>query len=379
VKGKFHTHLLSILVVAGAFALILAATGGGTDPEAEARRQLVAPFLDLEFFDAGDPLHRALLKETLRLYYPSSEGRIDSLLQAIDAYRQEQFVSETEKTGAEALGWTTPKVARLIPMYLQFTVVYGIVLLLTLYGAQTLGTYRFILDRRGTPPLLRAYGRRVAGALPSRNLLRIAGAAFGNLPLLGLALVKGIAYAILFAPAYVIAYSLKTRFDTDSYLFMIVLGVVSNGMVITYANKFYLYLAHESRKGYVETAIVKNLARTFQWGVPGGIPRRAVFRIRKRFHGHVLQHIYENARFQYIPALKEQATFLVTGLIIIEMALNIQGHFCYEMLQNILRTDYTVVAGMLMAIFVLVKATDILVDLWYEREARRYGHPELDQ
>ena len=378
-KGTLHTHLLSILVVAGAFALILAATGGGTDPEAEARRRLVAPFLELEFFDAGDPLHRALLKETLRLYYPSSEEKIDSLLQAIDAYRQEQFVSETEKTGAEALGWTSRKVARLIPMYLQFTVIYGIVLLLTLYGAQTLGTYRFILDRRGTPPLLRAYWRRVAAALPTRNLLRIAAAVFGNLPLLGLALLKGFAYAILFAPAYVIAYSLKTRFDTDSYLFMIVLGVVSNGMVITYANKFYLYLIHESRKGYVETAIVKNLARTFQWGVPGGIPRRAVFRIRKHFGGHVLQHIYENARFQYIPALKEQATFLVTGLIIIEMALNIQGHFCYEMLQNILRTDYTVVAGMLLAIFVLVKATDILVDLWYEREARRYGHPELDQ
>jgi hypothetical protein len=34
---------------------------------------------------------------------------------------------------------------------------------------------------------------------------------------------------------------------------------------------------------------------------------------------------------------------------------------------------------MLMAIFVLVKATDILVDLWYEREARRYGHPEREQ
>jgi hypothetical protein len=379
VKGKLRTHLLSILIVAGAFTLLLTFARSGPDPGAEARRQFIAPFLELEFLDPGDPLHRALLKETLRIYYPSSGARIDSLLRAIDAVRQEQFASATEKTGAEAPGWTFPKLTRLIPMYVQFVVVYGIVLLLTLYGAQTLGTYRFILDRQGTPPPLRRYWGNLAQALQTGDLLRIARTAVGGAPLLGLALLKGMAYAVLFAPAYVIAYSLKTRVDTDSYLFMIALGVVSNGMLITYANKFYLYLVHESRKGYVETAIVKNLARRYRWSVPGGIPRRAVLRITKRFGGHILHHIYENARFQYIPALKEQATYLVTGLIIIEMALNIQGHFCYEMLQNILRNDLTVAAGMLMAIFVLVKATDILVDLWYERESRRYGHPEVDQ
>ena len=358
---------------------LLALTRSEPDRGAETRRQLIAPFLELEFLDPGDPLHRALLKETLRLYYPSSGPRIDSLLKAIDSYRQEQFTSESQKTGAEVLGWNSQKLTRLIPMYLQFSLVYALVLLLTLYGAQTLGTYRFILDRQGAPPPLRTYRRRLGGAIRSRDPLRIAGAAVGGAPLLGIALLKGIAYAILFAPAYVIAYSLKTRFDTDSYVFMIVLGVVSNGMVITYANKFYLYLVHESRKGYVETAIVKNLARAFQWSDPEGIPRRSVFRIRKRFAGHILHHIYENARFQSIPALKEQATFLVTGLIIIEMALNIQGHFCYDLLQNILRRDYSVVAGMLMAIFLLVKATDIFVDLWFDREARRYGHPEEDQ
>ncbi len=62
------------------------------------------------------------------------------------------------------------------------------------------------------------------------------------------ALLKGVAYTILFAPAYVIAYSFKTRIDTDSLLFMIVLGVVSNGLLINYANKFYAFLAAESRK-----------------------------------------------------------------------------------------------------------------------------------
>ena len=378
-KEKLGKHLLSILVVAGAFGLLLTFVRTGPDPDAETRRRMIAPFLELTFLDPGDPLHRALLRETLRIYYPGSDSRVDSLLQAMDQYRQEQFARETEKAGAERPGWTPAKLLRLIPMYLQFVMIYAIVLLLTLYGAQTLGTYRFILDRQGASPPLRAVRETLAAALRTGTAGALARAALRSIPLVGRALFKGMAYAVLFAPAYVIAYSLKTRFDTDSYLFMIVLGVISNGMVITYANKFYLYLVHESRKGYVETAVVKNLSRNFRWNAPGGIAWRAVLRLRKHFRGHVLQHIYENARFQYIPALKEQATFLITGLIIIEMALNIQGHFCYEMLQNILRSDYAVVGGMLLAIFILVKATDVVVDFWQEREGHRYGHPEVDR
>jgi hypothetical protein len=55
------------------------------------------------------------------------------------------------------------------------------------------------------------------------------------------------------------------------------------------------------------------------------------------------------------------------------MALNIQGHFCYELMQNILYRDYEVVLAIGVALFVLVKATDIAVDALFRHESRRMG------
>jgi hypothetical protein len=187
------------------------------------------------------------------------------------------------------------------------------------------------------------------------------------------AVCKGAAYAVLFAPAYVIAYSVKTSFDTGSSLFMLVLGVVSNGLLINYANKFFTFLTAESRKGYVETAIVKNLDASYQWGAPDGITRWAVVQPVRLFPTHVFRHVYLNARHQYLPALKEHASFLITGLIIIEMALNIQGHLGYELMQNILYRQYDVALVVILGIFLVVKATEILVDGWFHRESAKYG------
>jgi ABC-type dipeptide/oligopeptide/nickel transport system permease component len=90
------------------------------------------------------------------------------------------------------------------------------------------------------------------------------------------------------------------------------------------------------------------------------------------FSSHVFHHIYLNARYQYLPALKEHASFLITGLIIIEMALNIQGHLCYELLQNVLFRQYDVVVAIILGIFLVVKTTEIIVDAWHHHEVKRY-------
>ena len=95
-------------------------------------------------------------------------------------------------------------------------------------------------------------------------------------------------------------------------------------------------------------------------------------RLRKTFRSHILNHIYMNARFQYLPAVKEQASFLITGLIIAEMALNIQGHLGYEMMQRILDREYDVVLVIAFGIFLLVKITDIVVDWKGARESSKY-------
>ena len=186
------------------------------------------------------------------------------------------------------------------------------------------------------------------------------------------AFMKGAAYVVLFAPAYVVAYSFRPGFDTDSYLFMIVLGVVSNGLLINYANKFFAFLTAESRKGYVQTAIVKNLSNSYQWKAPDGISYGGVLRPGSLLPSHVFKHIFMNARYQYLPSVKEFASFLITGLIIIEMALNIHGHLGYELLQNILHKQYDVAASIIIGIFLIVKTTELLVDAWFYRESLNY-------
>lgn len=360
-KRTILEHLASILFVALAFALVFGFLRMKERGAEEARTRLVGPYLALNV-DFGNPMHAAMFREALGLYRPQNPEANDSLIQAINEYRVQQFTNEAYKTGGEERGLSWTKAARLFWMYLQFIAVYAIVMLLTYAGAQSMAVYRFIKMKQNSASY-------VAGFVDSVKSRRPLGS---SLLLLLKALLKGAAYAILFAPAYVIAYSFKTRVDTDSVLFMIVLGVVSNGLLINYANKFYAFLVAESRRGYVETALVKNLSSSYAWHVPGGLRYRAILQPGKMFPTHVFRHIYMNARHQYLPALKEHASFLISGLIIIEMALNIQGHLGYELLQNILYRRYEVVIAILLAIFLVVKATEILVDVWTYREARRY-------
>ena len=72
--------------------------------------------------------------------------------------------------------------------------------------------------------------------------------------------------------------------------------------------------------------------------------------------------------------LKEHAAYLVTGLVIIELALNIKGDLCYALLQHMLYREYDIVAFILLLIFFTVKLTEALVDLRHAAEARKYDN-----
>jgi hypothetical protein len=370
VKRTILEHCASILFVALAFALVLGYLKLKEEEAEEARIHLVKPYFALNI-DFGNPMHMAMFREALNLYHPENPEANDSLLQAINEYRMTQFTNAAYKTGGEERGLTWNKTAKLAWMYLQFIVVYALVMVLTYAGAQSIAVYRFVKMKQNAPSYLASLWEYLNEGQFRKSPHPIA----TPLLLLLKALLKGVAYTILFAPAYVIAYSFKTRIDTNSLLFMIVLGVVSNGLLINYANKFYAFLVAESRKGYVETAMVKNLSSSYLWHAPGGLRYRAILQPAKMFPSHVFRHIYMNARHQYLPALKEHASFLVSGLIIIEMALNIQGHLGYELLQNILYRRFEVVMVILLAVFFVVKATEILVDVWTYNEARRYENP----
>ncbi len=331
----------------------------------------VEKWLGLDYLDLGNPMHRAILEETLNVFEPWHDEEHAELIERIESYRKSEILDLTENSrNKKTLSFGL--FGDLFWMYLKFILVYLITLFLTWYGVQTLGAYRFIrIKQKRAAYLLEMYSH-IKKQPGFKNWKQVWHDYNPAAVLFFKAVGKAAAYMVLFSPAYVLAYSFRTKFDTDMLVFMILLGVVSNAMLITYTHKFYTFLVSENHKGYVQTAIVKNMANAYKLDVKDGISRKNLFAWKKIFPGHVFGHIYQNARFQYLATIKEQASFLITGLIIIEMALNIQGHLSYELLQNILYKNYAVVTVIVLAIYSLVKATEIFVDWLIEKENTLY-------
>ena len=372
-RKKLLEHISSIILVSAIFLVLIYHFHSGYRQVQTRQDARIAPYLALDFIDYDDPLHKALLKESLNIFQPGQEPEHEALIRAIEQYRAAQIAALTRQQ-RNLQGLSFSKLGQLSGMYVNFILVYLIVMLLTYYGVQTLAVLRFIRlqqNRESYLAELASFLQRRFRDQPKTLHLRDQRRAAAPL---GKALFKGLLYLMLFSPAYVIAYSFKTRFDTDSIFFMVLLGVISNGLLITYAQKFFTFLVAESRKGYVQTAIVKNLENRYNLNAAGGVSLGRVLNFRKRFPGHVFQHIFINARYQYLATIKEQASFLITGLVIIEMALNIQGHLCYELMQNILYRQYDIVLTIILGIFLVVKGTELASDYWQYLEARRYDN-----
>jgi len=240
---------------------------------------------------------------------------------------------------------------------------------LTYYGVQTIGIYRFVRHQQNSFAI-DSEKNFTPGAFrksPGKGLVKLSAALARKCAAFFFSMIS-------FAPAYVIAYSIRTEFNTDMLIFVVILAVLTNGLLIMYANRFFSLLISESRKGYVETAVVKNLNTSYKAGAKDGITMENIFKPVKRFKGHIFEHIFFNARVQYISTLKEQAAFLITGLIIIEMALNIHGHLSYEMLRQLLQKNYDIVVLIFLGFFYTVKFTEIFTDYLAHRTAKKYSN-----
>lgn len=352
---KLIEHILGIIVVSIILIGILFILNVNKKNAVEEDLAKISQFINCEFIDFNDHFHKALLKDVMNIYYPGQYDKNSKTVNDIIYYREKEFSESLQKSHvSEQL--TGKRFLHLLGMYIKFILVYVLVMILTYYGVQTFGVWRFI-RRKQRSPIHRSEHSRNIGSLLLVPFKKI---------------IKAIIYFILFSPAYVIAYSIRTEFNTETVFFVILLGVISNGLLVMYTNKFYTFLIAESRKGYVETAKVKNLNTSYAHHTSDGISYSAIFHPIKRFEGHVFGHIFKNAHYQYFSTIKEQASFLITGLIIIEMALNIHGHLSYEMLRQILYQNYDIVIVIILGIFYMVKLTEIIIDFIMHREASKY-------
>jgi hypothetical protein len=358
---------LSAVLVVGlalvAVSVLMRRNEAASRPQADPR---IERYLAIDSVDLANPLDRALFRDALGVFHPSGVRDVDSLMHIVEDARLASFTDPSRKAGGgrAALTWETGMA--IVPLYVVFLLVFFTVMVLTYFTARALAVWKFIAWKQGHA----SYLRRYLASVESKGLV----GALSRADLLVMSVVKGIASLLLFAPAYVIAYSFRTSLDTESILFLIPLAVISNGVLVNEANNLYTLLVAESRKGYVQTAIVKGLASSFAWDAPGGLRRTAlVFPVRSA-RGHVFSDIYRNARLQFIPSMKEHAAFVVTGIVIIEMALNIKGHLCYALLQHLLFREFDIAIAIVFTIFLTVKLTEACVDIWHARETRKYDN-----
>jgi hypothetical protein len=355
-KPRFMEHLLSTAFVA-ALLLGLMVLARNDAAKKDAVPAEIAPYLQWEFLDLNDPFEKALFADFLSAYRPAEAAGNARTLAQLEGYRRDKLLSSLQGAQSrERLG--AAKIGSILWMYCKFLLVYALAMALTYYGVQTLAVWRFVRERRRAQAEVHATGPRMQGRLLAM-VQRFASAAAG---------------LVLFSPAYVIAYSLRTEFNTDMLVFVVLLAVISNGLLAMYSTKFHAFLTAESRKGYVDTAVVKNLGNSYLAGEKEGIAPASIFRLRKRFDNHVFGHIFRNAEFQYLATLKEQAAYLITGLIIIEMALNIHGHLSYEMLKQLLYGNHDTVIAIVLLLFLTVKLTETFTDGLIFLRHRKYAN-----
>ena len=349
-KSKTIEHLLSILFVGAVMFALLCIFSRAARPKpfitglpAALTTNRALPD-DFSFYEPNTQFARTLLEETLNCYYPGEANQNKALATAITIKKQSDTRNALERsTQSAAFSWNS--MIRLIPMYGKFLLVYCIVFMLTWYGLHTIAVWRFC-------------------RLKAKKTSRVAITLIKNSSI-------GILSFVLFCPAYVIAYSMRTELNTDTTIFLILLCTISNGLLMVYANKFYSFLIGESRKGYVDTATVKNLNTLYDHSMQG-ISWRAIVSIQKKFPGHAFDQIYRNAAVQFLSTIKELSSFLITGLIITEMALNIHGHLSYELMRQMLYKNYPQAIAIVFALFITVKATEVLADILIHRTSLRY-------
>ncbi len=374
-KKKIFEHLLGIVLITSLLVSLLYFTIEEKKIQKAQTNEKIEPYLGISFIDFDKPFDRALLIDLLNIYEPGKESTHESLILTIEQYRKTNLIEGLENAyRREQL--TLKKWQQLSIMYAEFILIYLCVMILTYYGVQTFGILRFIRKQQNQKSHLLSFFQQLFEVPEFKRFKDHINYYLQAILHLVKAIIITLFYFILFAPAYVIAYSLKTQLNTDSILFLITLAVISNGLLITYTNKFYTFLVAESRKGYVQTAIVKNLNTSYTGKKKSSISYASIFNFKKHFPNHILQHIFLNARYQYLQTIKEQASFLISGLIIIEMALNIQGHFSYELLKQLLYKNYDIVIVIVLGIFYLVKMTEVFTDWITYKESLKYENIE---
>ena len=230
-RQKFTAHLISILFIGSLFIILHTWLKSESTEKSYTYGDQIQEYMQLQFLDLNSPEDRILLEETLNFYDPGNIIQHSDLMADLERYLNDRMTASA-RTDELSDGISAKRFMIILGMLLKFAVVYILVLLLTYYGVETFAVYRFI---RAQNPVTFITSLTVAGQrmMNAGNWPKRFSYLWKLLVKIGRGFFRALIMLTLFAPAYVIAYSFKTSFDTDSLLLMIILGVISNGLLIT--------------------------------------------------------------------------------------------------------------------------------------------------
>ncbi len=126
---RLWEHIVAVLLISVFFIMLVSYFQSQPKDDFKEDPQL-EEWLQLNFLELDNPLHREVLKETLQRFEPDTSP--DELLSELDAYRSAQISAATRQV-RQSEGLTAGRIPDLIDMYWKFIFVYLLVMTLTYY------------------------------------------------------------------------------------------------------------------------------------------------------------------------------------------------------------------------------------------------------
>lgn len=350
-KKKIPELLISSLI----FLLFFFILNHQVNDAISAKKQLDAKFTELLSVNLNKELNNALLDDYIKQYYKGRKR--DEIITYFKDLKVPESLQKNHAVFDKQLFF------KIFSQYLVFIIYFCLILFFLYHLIERFAWLRFFLKRNY---LYRNPGKRllIAYSCISKKKYKIAVSLFFKVMIM--LLLKYFSYFILLSPSFIIAYMFRFSIFTDNAIVFILLVVFTNGMLWSYLDKYYQMIENEINKEYVILAKVKGLKSDFEMTIKVII--HSVFSLRINFHGNVLYHVYLNLKKTQVKNIKELSVFLISSMLITEMSLNIQEHFSYELLKQLLEENFHIVILMIFLIYVLIKLTELSSDYFYEKK-----------
>jgi len=368
IKSKIIRHLAGLLIF-GSLLLIVSFSNTNKRNITDRYSEVISIFFD-SGLDINSSYDRELFEDAVTNFFSVNKKKSGSLITKLNEFIEKKFTEKELKTGSVKKTLSVEVISEIFRKFLKFILFFAIVEFLIFYLAERLASLKFYLEFNGMNKFYRLIGKffneRKKQYYPDKLNYKQAFLLFIG------ALIRFTAYLVLFSPVYVVAYILKFNSENVTFIWIIIFGVFTNGVLITAINRFFQLLNSEKKRGYVETLRVKNMPMFSENNSREMLT--SLIKIKITFGETIFSQIFESAHLQFVGSFKQISRFVITGLIIIGMALNIQSGLFYEMLQSFLSKEIDILFFILFLIFFSVKLVDVFIDLYSLKLESKYDN-----